>query len=68
MKPVKICNTRYNNLTASMDNTAFDNTGEWIAVLLFTPDMAETHDHHHIELGKDEARRLRDFLNTFLEK
>jgi hypothetical protein len=36
------------------------------AVLLFTPNMANTEDHHHIELTRERAIKLRDWLNEFL--
>jgi len=37
-------------------------------VLLFTPDMANTDTHYHVELTDDEATRLSLFMNKKLDE
>jgi len=39
-----------------------------IAVLLFTPDMEQLMEHHHIEVSVERARATYDWLGTFLAK
>lgn len=38
-----------------------------VPVLLFTPDMNDTNNHYHIELNKNNAKVLRDWLNDYLK-
>lgn len=35
-------------------------------VFLFTPDMKDTNTHYHIELDRRQARKLRDWLTSYL--
>lgn len=35
-------------------------------VMLFTPDMADTGKHYHVELSEEQATRLSSFLNRKL--
>lgn len=37
-------------------------------VFLFTPDMENTNDHHHIVLDKKQAKILRDWLDAYLKE
>jgi hypothetical protein len=36
-------------------------------VFLFTPDMRNTIEHHHIPLNVSQAKQLRDWLTQFLK-
>ena len=36
-------------------------------VFLFTPDMKNTVNHHHIELSRAQAKKLRDWLTAYLK-
>jgi hypothetical protein len=38
------------------------------AVLLFTPDMRHTIDHHHSELDRTQAVALRSWLTAYLAR
>lgn len=62
----KIRDTERDNLQISED-VAIDD-GAPIAVLLFTPDMADTSEHHHIELDREQAAALKQWLHEYLER
>jgi hypothetical protein len=51
------------NLQISADTGADD---EPIAVLLYTPDMTQLRDHHHIELTVAEAKETHVWVGAFL--
>lgn len=36
-------------------------------VFLFTPDMNDTNTHYHIKLDRLQAKKLKDWLEDFLE-
>lgn len=61
----KIRDTERDNLQISED-TDFDEKP--IAVLLFTPDMDNTSEHHHIELDREQATALKQWLHEYLER
>jgi hypothetical protein len=59
----------YNNnhtLAVSLDTRGEDNQ-QTIAVLFFAPDPKDV-SHFHIELNKDEAQHLFEWLQTNLQK
>lgn len=58
----KIINDKMNNLQINIEEM-----DEFVAMLLFTPDMDDKNEHYHIELTKENAKPLRDWLNEFLE-
>lgn len=62
-KITAITNRTNNELSISLDEDENENP---IAVLLFQP-RAEEFNHYHIELNKDEATRLRDWLTEHLK-
>lgn len=64
-----IKDTVCNALSISRD-TDLDGKGMEIpvAVLLFTPTMRNTDDHHHIALDIEEAKRLKLWLHKFLKE
>lgn len=35
-------------------------------MILFTPDMQNTNNHYHVELNRDQATMLRDFLSEHI--
>lgn len=37
-------------------------------MLLFTPDMSYTMEHHHIELDREQAKLLHDWLGDYLKE
>jgi len=37
------------------------------AVFLFTPNPNNTDDHHHIEMDREQAQKLRDWLDAFIK-
>lgn len=63
-----IKNTVVDALSISRD-TDLDGNGMNVpvAVLLFTPTMLNTDDHHHITLDVAEAKRLKLWLHKFLK-
>lgn len=71
----KIRKDRRDNLSIGWDNfvnsaKTFDlpkNAKNRIPVFLFTPDMEDTNNHHHIMLNKKQAEILRDWLNAYLK-
>lgn len=65
MAPAVICDTQQNNLQISED---IDLDGKPIAVLLFTPDMTNTGNHHHIDIDRVRATALKQWLQEFLER
>lgn len=58
-----IKNTQVDNLVISED---IGLEGEPIAVLLFTPDMADTRNHHHISMSVADVERLSAWTVRFL--
>jgi len=53
----------YNNLQIDIDDM-----GEGkIPVLLFTPSMKDKMNHYHIELSREEAEELKEYLDKYLE-
>ena len=63
----KIVTGERDNLSVSMDSGTFrTKEGEVAAVFLYTPDMNNTKEHFHIELLKDEAQKLHEWLGKFL--
>lgn len=65
MKDITIKPEQSHNLRISEDT---GNEDEPIAVLLFTPTMSNTADHHHIELNRQEAEELQSWLRGWLEE
>ncbi len=71
----KLRDTKLDNLSIGWDN--FVNSSEnfdkpkyaknRIPVFLFTPNMEDTNEHHHIMLNKKQAKVLRDWLNDYLK-
>lgn len=71
----KLRNGRRDNLSIGWDN--FVNSAKNFAspkyahnrvpVFLFTPDMEDTKQHYHIELNKQQAKDLRDWLTAYLK-
>lgn len=49
------------NLTLSIDVME-----EPVAVMLYIPDIND-HEHFHIQLNKDQAKIMRDWLSAFIE-
>jgi len=60
---LNIRSDRRDNLDISRDTGRDD---EPIAVFLFTPDMADTSDHHHIPLSIEQCQALHTWLGRFL--
>jgi hypothetical protein len=59
----KIKKGTYNNLQIDIDDM-----GEGkVPILLFTPDMKDKMNHYHIELSRDDAEELKDYLEKYLE-
>lgn len=60
-----IKDTKTNNLQISED-TGRD-SDDFTAVLLYTPNMNDTSEHFHIELGLEEVAKLYAWLGRFLQ-
>lgn len=56
---------RIDNLDVSED---VDLDGRPIAVLLYTPDMRDTDEHHHVDLDDAQVRALRDWLGAYIAR
>lgn len=65
MKSAVIRAEKTNNLIISEDTGR--SSDEPVAVLLFTPTMTDTFEHHHIELSREQAAALKQWLHEFLE-
>ena len=64
----KIVNRKLDNLSISFDcGTRRFRTDEVGAVFLYTPDMTNTSDHYHIEIKREEAIILKEWLELFLK-
>lgn len=62
-------NTKLDNFSIGWDNMVdknVENLRNRIPVFLFTPNMDDTNDHHHIMLTRHQARKLRDWLDDYL--
>jgi len=64
VRDIQIIKGDFNNLSISEDS---DYEGS-LAVFLFTPSMKNLNIHYHIDLNKRQAKKLRDWLNKFLEE
>jgi hypothetical protein len=62
-----IIESDFDNLSISWDYVVTDTPDMGFPVLLFTPNMNNTDEHYHIELRTQEALKLRNWLNKFLE-
>lgn len=65
VKTEQILEGQRNNLMIGED-TGLDD--EAIAVFLFTPDMQNTGEHHHIEMNIEQSKKLHEWLGKFLEQ
>lgn len=64
----QIINRRVDNLSISFDcGTRRFKVDEVGVVLLFTPDMSVKGDHYHIEITREEAINLKEWLDLFLK-
>jgi hypothetical protein len=65
----KIIDARRDNLSVSFDKgtrrIADNDVG---VVFLYTPDMQNTNTHYHIDLTKEEAIKLKNWLDSFLNE
>jgi hypothetical protein len=65
----KIIDQNRDNLSVSFDSgTRRFKENEVGAVLLYTPDMSNTSEHYHIELNRQEATLLKEWLEAFLNE
>lgn len=63
-----IVNRKLDNLSVSFDcGTRRFSVNEVGVVLLFTPDMSNTSEHFHIEIKREEAIILKEWLDLFLK-
>jgi hypothetical protein len=63
-RTVKVKDERRDNLSISLD---YDTDREkTYPVLLFTPDIEKTADHHHITLSREQAQLLHQWLSEYL--
>lgn len=52
-------------MSLSIDEDHFSDTDEVVPVILYIPYYPE-HDHSHITLNRNQATKLRDWLNEYL--
>ena len=65
----KLRDGRRDNLSINWDyEDNADDKAQRFPVLFFTPDMENTREHYHIQLDRDKAKVLRDWLTEFLEE
>lgn len=65
----KIIDKKRDNLSVSFDTgTRRFKEDEVGVVFLYTPDMDNTQEHFHIELTRQEASLLKDWLGAFLSE
>jgi hypothetical protein len=65
----KIVDDKSDNLSVSWDyDSNKDDLTQRRPVFLYTPWMDNTDDHYHIELTRNQAIVLRDWLNDYLEE
>jgi hypothetical protein len=65
----KIINQDRDNLSVSFDSgTRRIKEDEVGVVFLYTPDMSNTKEHYHIELNRQEATLLKEWLESFLNE
>ena len=65
----KIINQDRDNLSVSFDSgTRRIKEDEVGVVFLYTPDMSNTEEHYHIELNRQEATLLKEWLESFLNE
>ena len=64
---VEICSGRYKNLHISWDydGDIYDKNNR-TAVLLWIPDTKK-HDHEHIEMNREQAQILKEWLDEYLK-
>lgn len=63
-RSTQICPGPYDDLCIVMDYN--DDPKDPHPVMLFTPDMNDTDEHYHIELTREQATVLRNWLDKYL--
>ena len=64
----KICKGKIDNLSISWDyHDNPDDKKQRRPILLYTPNMANTSQHFHIELTRKQARLFNEWLNEYLK-
>lgn len=64
----KIRDTKYDNVSLSIDENMDKDEFEVAMVMLYTPDMNNTMDHYHVTFDRERVIALRDWCNDFLSE